>query len=338
MSDTYSIKIATKSSRYFVYFLIALLLVLFLGPWWMSRGDMRLTIEIATYLTLATMWNLLAGYAGMVSVGQQAFVGIGGYLLFACVIFFGWNPIYSIPLIGILVAIMAIPTATIAFRLEGSYFAIGTWVIAEIYMLASSQISALGGGSGISLPIKAIKAIADGRDAREAVIYFTAIALAIFAIAFTYALLRSRLGLALTAIRDNSLASASVGVNTQKVKYIVYISVACITGMAGALIFLSKLRISPTIAFSMLDWTAYIIFIVVIGGIGKIEGPIIGTIVYFVLRTFLADLGTIYLIILGVLAIVVMLKSPGGIWGIIQDKYNIELFPLHRKLVKREKQ
>jgi branched-chain amino acid transport system permease protein len=98
--------------------------------------------------------------------------------------------------------------------------------------------------------------------------------------------------------------------------------------MIGALIFLQKLRISPDAAFSVNDWTAFVIFIVVIGGIGTIEGPIIGTLVFFALRETLADLGTTYLIVLGVVAIVVMLKAPKGIWGVIRSRYDLQLFPL----------
>src|SRR5690606_18268622 len=101
----------------------------------------------------------------------------------------------------------------------------------------------------------------------------------------------------------------------------------------GALIFLQKLRISPDAAFSVNDWTAFVIFIVVIGGIGTLEGPIIGTIVFFLLRETLADLGTIYLLILGAVAIVVMLRAPQGLWGFVRQRFDIELFPLTLRVI-----
>ena len=97
--------------------------------------------------------------------------------------------------------------------------------------------------------------------------------------------------------------------------------------MVGALIFLQKLRISPNAGFDVNDWTAFVIFIVVIGGIGTIEGPVIGTIVYFLLRQYLADYGSIYLMILGALAIVIMLVAPQGIWGFIKTRTGVSLFP-----------
>ncbi len=108
---------------------------------------------------------------------------------------------------------------------------------------------------------------------------------------------------------------------------------ACGTGMVGALIYFQKARISPDAAFSVLDWTAYVIFIVVIGGIGTLEGPIIGAVVLYFLQDYLADFGTWYLITLGALAMVVMLVAPKGLWGYVAERYDLHLFPLRRQLV-----
>jgi len=147
-------------------------------------------------------------------------------------------------------------------------------------------------------------------------------------------LLRSRYGLALTAIRDNELAARSSGVDIARVKLAIYVLTAAGTAMVGALIFLQKLRISPGTAFSVNDWTAFVIFITVIGGIGRIEGPIIGTIIFFALRQTLADLGSIYLMMLGAVAIAVMLKAPKGIWGLVADRFGWQIFPLERRVVR----
>ena len=303
------------------------------APLWAGRADLRLMGEIFLYLALATSWNLLAGYAGLVSVGQQAFVGLGGYMLFALAIFAGLSPLAAIPVAGFIGAVVAIPVATLIFRLRGAYFAIGTWVVAEVFRLGFAQVSALGGGSGTSLPAQMVRSIAGGRELREWTTYWVALGMALAVIAVTYGLLRSRRGLALTAIRDNELASASLGVDILKAKFFVYVVTAALTTAVGALIFLQKLRISPDAAFSVNDWTAFVIFIVVIGGIGTIEGPIIGTIVFFALRETLADLGTTYLLILGVVAIVVMVKAPKGIWGFIRSGTGLELFPLTRRVI-----
>ena len=143
-----------------------------------------------------------------------------------------------------------------------------------------------------------------------------------------YLFLRSRRGLALTAIRDSEVAASGLGIDIWRTKLEVYVVTSAFTAVIGGLIFLQKLRISPDAAFSVNDWNAFVIFIVVIGGIGTLEGPIIGTLIFFALRETLADFGTIYLMVLGCVAIVVMLKAPKGVWGLIRDRFDLELFPL----------
>ncbi len=326
--SSYRVFRASKASYIAAAFGLIALIFLAAAPWWAGRADMRLLSEIFLYLALASLWNLMAGYAGLVSVGQQAYVGFGGYMLFAMTMFGGLSPLVAIPFAGLLGALISIPVAMLIFRLRGAYFAIGTWVIAEVFRLSFAQVSALGGGSGSSLPAKIVTSMADGREAREALSYWLALGIAVVVIAAIYRFLRSRNGLALTAIRDNELAAGSLGIDIWWMKFVVYVVSAALTAMVGALIFLQKIRISPDAAFSVNDWTAFVIFIVVIGGIGTIEGPIIGTLVFFLLRETLADLGTIYLIILGLVAIVVMLKAPQGIWGVLRSKFDLQLFPL----------
>jgi len=324
---------ATRSSRIGVTLIAATFVVLALAPFWGDRQMLRLLAEVFTFVALASLWNLLAGYAGLVSVGQQAFVGLGGYLLFALVILAGVHPIVAILIAGPIGALVAVPVAALIFRLRGAYFAIGTWVVAEVFRLLASQISLLGGGSGISLPAAVVVAMAPSRQAREFEIYWLALGLTVIVLAAIVALLRSRHGLALTAIRDNELAAQSNGIDVTRVKFVVYVLTGFGTAMIGALIFLMKLRISPDTAFSVNDWTAFVIFITVIGGIGRVEGPIIGTIVFFVLRQALADLGSLYLLMMGAVAIVVMLWAPKGLWGLIVERFGWQVLPLQRYLV-----
>jgi len=324
---TPSVSRTTQSSRIAAGVAIILILLLAAAPWWGSVATERLIGEFMVYLALASLWNLLAGYTGLVSVGQQAYVGFGAYILISLSLLAGWNPLYAVPVAGLSAALVAIPVGKLVFRLQGAYFAIGTWVIAEVFRLLFAQLAVLGGGSGISLPTASIKLIAENKFWREASIYWLALALGMGALALVYGLLRSRLGLALTAIRDNETASVSLGIRIERMKFAVYVFVAGMTAMVGSLIALQKIRISPDAAFSVNDWTAFVIFIVVIGGIGTIEGPIVGTLIYFLLREFLADLGSIYLMILGALAIVIMLLAPKGIWGYVRDRYHLSLFP-----------
>ena len=332
MSAAFHVEHASRSSRIGMAVFAVALIALAAAPAWGGRDDLRLLSEIYAYVALASLWNLLAGYAGLVSVGQQAYVGLGGYVLFASTILFGMPPLVAVPVAGVIAAVVALPVAGLMFRLRGHYFAIGTWVVAEVFRLLSSQVSALGGGSGISLPAGIVTSMASSRQMREFLIYWVALALVVVVLAAIVLLLRSRYGLALTAIRDNELAARSSGIDVTRTKLVVYVLTAFGTAMVGALIFLQKLRISPDTAFSVNDWTAFVIFITVIGGIGRVEGPIIGTIVFFLLRQTLDDLGSLYLLMLGAVAIAVMLFAPKGIWGLLVERFGWQLLPLERRL------
>lgn len=333
MSMAFQIERYTRLSRITSVVALVVLVILAAAPWMTGRANIRLLGEIYSFVALATLWNLLAGYTGLVSVGQQAYVGFGGYALFALCMFFGVHPLAAIAIAGGLGALIAIPIAPLLFRLQGAYFAIGTWVFAEVLRLGFAQVSTLGGGSGTSLPTSVITAMAGSRAWREILIYWTGLALAVGALALVVLLLRSRMGLALTALRDSQIASESLGIDGWLTRFGVYVAVAGCTSMIGAFVFLQKLRISPDAAFSINDWTAYVIFIAVIGGIGTVEGPIIGTILFFALRETLADLGTVYLMVLGAVAIAVMLKAPRGLWGIFVEKTGLSLVPIRRRVV-----
>ena len=323
---------ASRSSRVGLALGALLLVALVAAPLWGGRDDLELLSQIYAYVALASLWNLLAGYAGLVSVGQQAYVGLGAYLLFAFTILAGLSPLAAIPLAGIITGAVAVPVAGLVFRLRGHYFAIGTWIIAEVFRLTASQVAVLGGGSGTSLPASLVIAIAPTRQLRDFIEYWISLALVVAILALIVILLRSRYGLALKAIRDSELAATCNGVDVLRTKIFIYIVTASATAMVGAFIFLQRLRISPDAAFSVNDWTAFVIFITVIGGIGRIEGPIVGTIVFFALRQTLADLGTLYLMILGAVAIIVMLAARKGIWGVVVDKLGWEIFPLERRV------
>jgi branched-chain amino acid transport system permease protein len=338
----YIVETRTKASRIAGVIALILLAVLIAVPFFASRSVIQDLFFILTMLILAQFWNLLAGYGGLVSVGQHAFVGIGAYTLFGAGILWGMDPIAALLICGVVAAIIAVPTAFFAFRLAGAYFAIGTWVVAEVVRLLVAQWKTLGGGSGTSLPPEArdfwgVEAVANLLDirtaaARDVVTYWLALVLAVATIGGIYWLLRTKRGLALAAVRDNIEAAKAVGVDALRMKWLVFIVAAFGTGIAGGLIYLQKGRVSPDAAFSVTDWTAFVIFIVVIGGIGTVEGPIIGVIVFFLLQSLLADYGSTYLIVLGALGIVIMLFAPRGIWGLISARTGIQLFPIRRRL------
>jgi len=318
---------STRASRAALIVGLALLIVAATMPAWAESSWMREFVEIACYFVFALMWNLLAGYGGMVSIGQQAFFGLGGYLMLMLGNLAGVNPFVAIPIAALGTAVIALPVSWVAFRLQGGYFAIGTWVIAEVFRLSFANMSVVGGGSGTSLT--ALRGIE--RATRESLTFWIALAGVVLAIAGVYLFLRSKLGLALLAIRDSEVAAESQGVDVQRTKLAVYLCAAFGAAFAGALYFVGNLRISPDAAFSV-NWTAFAIFMVVIGGIGRIEGPIVGALVFWALNKFLSDYGTWYLLGLGLLAIVTTLFFRQGLWGWAQQRWGWSLFPTQRRL------
>jgi branched-chain amino acid transport system permease protein len=316
-----------RASRLGVAAVVLVVAGLVTVPWAGDAGVMRVIVEFISLLVLAQMWNLLAGYAGLVSIGQQAYVGIGGYALVVLADDLGVNPFLAVPLAGVVAAALALPIAALVFRFRGASFAVGTWAVAEVCRLLVANTGVLGRGTGRTL--KAVFGLS--RDTREIVTYGLAVAIGVGAVLAVYLCLRSRLGLGLMAIRDSEPASESLGVAVLRTKLAVYLIAAFGTGVTGALIYLNLLRISPDAGFSI-GWTAYTIFIVVVGGLGTLEGPIIGTAVFFLVREALADQGAWYMILLGALAVIGMMRYPQGLWGLVSERWDVHVFPVQRQI------
>jgi branched-chain amino acid transport system permease protein len=322
---------SNRSSRSAMWVAVVLVIAAATIPFWAPEGNrsawMREFVEIACYLVFALMWNLLAGYGGMVSIGQQAFFGFGGYAMLMLSNFAGINPFVAVPVAALCAGLIAVPVSFIAFRLQGGYFAIGTWVIAEVFRLSFANMSMVGGGSGTSLT--AFNGISKG--VREQTTFWMALAGMVAAVLLVYLFLRSKRGLALMAIRDNEVAAESQGIAVQRTKLAVYVVAGLGAGLAGAMYYLSNLRITPDAAFSV-NWTAFAIFMVVIGGIGRIEGPIVGALIFWVLNKFFSDYGSWYLMGLGLLALIVTIYFKHGLWGYTQQRWGWALFPTQRRL------
>lgn len=284
-------------------------------------------IELFYLITLATMWNLLAGYAGMLSVGQQAYIGLGAYALFV-VNDFGINPYLGTLIASVLVAIIAIPVSFIAFRLRGGYFAVATWVIAEVARLTVVQFDVLGAGRG-----RTLESFTEEPLLRRAYTFWLALAVVTLAILVTYALLRSRLGLHLQAVRDDSVAAGSLGVRVTRVKRLVFVLTAGGCAAAGAVICVEGLGVaSPNVIFGV-QYSAFMIFMVVIGGIGTIEGPVVGALIFYGLDRYFSQQGVWYLVALGAVAIAITLLAPRGLWGEFAHRTGFSVFPLAYRVV-----
>ena len=295
-------------------------IVALIAFWGMAQtlpiAHLRLATEFLIFVVLALNWNLLAGYAGLISVGQQAYVGIGAYAVYAGTALMGLPILISVALAAAVSGAFALVVFPILFRLRGPQFAIGTWALAEICLLAVANTEKLGAGSGIGLPIKIARAMGATRAEREMFIFLLVLTLAAVVLLGTVVLLRTRAGFGLKSVRDDEQAAESLGVRPVPLKLGIYVATAILTGAIGAAILLFKLRVTPGSAFSLIDWTAFVIFMVIIGGQGRIWGPVLGAILFFALRTIFADFGALYLILLGTAAIVVMVASPNGLVGL----------------------
>ena len=323
----YRVERWTPTSRAALAIGAGLLIALVSLPAWGTSGMMRLLIEFLTLLAMAQMWNLLAGYAGLVSIGQQAFVGVGAYTLYLATDRAGLSPVLAILIVAVAAALLAALTSLFAFRLRGGYFAIGTWVIAEVFRLIVTQIPALGAGSGVTIQ----SLVAMAAQERLVMTYWLAVAVGFGSIVLATVVVRSRLGLALRAVRDSEVSAASLGVGVTSTKRVIYIIASTGCAIAGAVYYMQILRIQPNAAFGI-DWTVAMIFVVVIGGLGAIEGPIIGAMVYFVLQEALSDYGSAYLVALGTVAIVIVLLASRGLWGLLVARRPLSVFAIERRL------
>ncbi|RLV51278.1 branched-chain amino acid ABC transporter permease [Nocardioides mangrovicus] len=277
---------------------------------------------------LAVTWNLLAGYGGMVSVGQQASIGLGAYAVAYLAQTVGLNGFLALPVAAVMAGVVAVPVSFLAFRLVGGYFAIGTWVVAEVFRLLTVQWDAVGAGSGTSITSLS----GYDRDVRLALTYWVALAAAAVVVVGSVLLVRSRFGLGLAAVRDDPVAAASTGVGVTTAKRVVFVLAAAGAGLAGGVLALGSLRVQPDSVYSV-QWTAFMVFMVVIGGVGTIEGPIVGAVVFFVLQQTLAHYGATYLIVLGVVAIAMVLLAPRGLWGLLAGSRGTTLFPVGYRAV-----
>ncbi len=261
---------------------------------------------------LAMMWNALAGYAGLVSVGQQAYIGFGAY----ATIFLtqrGIPPYLAIVLAAVGAAGLAAALSVLLLRWRGGQFAVGTWVVAELLGLLVILDLSMGGGTGVSL--RELNVFAP--EVRRAFTYWLTLGFAVLLVVLLFALLRHRAGVALQAIRDDEEAAASLGVSVKPLKFTLFVLAGFGCGAAGALTLANTLFIQPQSIFGV-HWSAYMIFMALVGGLGTFEGPIVGALVFFAVQYYFADFGAWYMIGLGLVAVAFALFMPRGVWGLSQ--------------------
>lgn len=284
--------------------------------------DRQLVMEMLLVFAMAQGWNLLCGYTGLLSFGHHAFVGLGAYTLFLTVNTLGASPYLSLGVSALVCVLVALVMALLLHRLRDAYFSIGIWVLADSLRLVFGQWEWAGSSRGVVLNASAIDPARFSDN-----VFWLALALALSTQIGIFALLRSRIGLALMAIRDNEHGAASVGIAVARNRLAAFVISAAICGVAGGLYYLSVLYVDPSGGFDI-DWQIKILFIVIVGGAGTLEGPVLGTLIYFGLRELFRDAGDLYLIFQGATAMIVMLLAPSGIWGSIQSHIRWRLFPI----------
>ena len=306
-----------------VAIIVGLALALLLaGPALMPDTMLDKLTVLFIYVLLAAMWNALAGYGGMISAGQQAFFGIGGYLAIR-LSEWGVEPYLALIVAALLAGISALPISAIVLRLRAGEFAIGMWVIAEVARLLVNLDPIIQGDTGRSLI--ALSSF-DAAERREITYWITLASMTIM-LGVIFVLLRSRLGSSIQAIRDNEEAAASVGVRVLFAKRIIFVIAGIGCALAGALWLATFTTFQPR-SFFGIQWSAYMIFMVLVGGIGRFEGPILGAIIFFLIETWFSAAGVWYLIVLGFTALVFSLFLPKGIWGYIEDRFHLLLLPV----------
>jgi len=322
----------TRVSISFTTALSGLIVLLAFAPLLFGENTLDNLIQLYFLVILAIMWNALAGYGGLVSVGQQAFIGIGAYAVVFLSVQHSLNPYLAMLLATLIGAGISIPLAAVMLWLRGGAFAIGMWVVAEIFAIFVSLDATLGGGTGTSAVLAFNLRYSPEQRLRYT--YWAALVAAAALLVILFVLLRSRLGASLQAIRDDEEAARSVGVRVLLGKGILFVLAGSGCAAAGAVILawqLSILPLGPDSVFGV-NWSAKMIFMVLVGGLGTFEGPIIGAIILFLLQTYVSDAGVWYFVTLGSIAIGVALLLPRGIWGTVQSRFGLQLLPVGYRL------
>jgi len=266
------------------------------------------------FLAAANMWNLLAGFSGLLALCPAAFIGLGGYSM-TILTWLGIPYYVGIVVGGAVAAVFAMVISVSVFRMRGVYFAIGTLVVPAILRLVFLRWKPVGGdleGGGAGYMVKGVRAIPP-----EAT-YWLALGIGLVSVILVLSILRSKFGLGLAAIRDNDVSAASSGINVFRLKLSSFIIAACVTGAAGAIFYMNQGYIEPNNAFDI-NWLMIVLLATVIGGKGLEWGPLAGTVIVVALRFQMARYVGISSLIQGLILVVIMLVAPQGIMGLARD-------------------
>ena len=283
----------------------AVILILAAAPGFTTQYGLLVLFEIAQLAALAQAWSLMAGYGGVVSLAVSAFVGVGSYATAKLAAAAGLGLFPSVLAGGLVAVAFALIVSVPMFRFRGLYFTIGSLVLAQALGIFMSNYNGLGGNQGITLT---------GTAPSASAIYLLSLAVAAGATLAVAWIIRSRLGLALTAIRDDEDVAERVGVGTFRTKLAAFAVAAFVMGLVGGIQAQRTGYVEPLGSFT-LNWTIETVNAAIIGGVGTVIGPLAGSVISVALSERLANYPEIHLTILGVLLIVIIRLAPSGLWG-----------------------
>ncbi len=266
------------------------------------------------YLAAANMWNLLAGFSGLLALCPAAFIGLGGYT----VTILSWLELpyyWGILAGGFTAALFAGLISVSVFRMKGVYFAIGTLVVPAILRLVFLRWRPVGGdlqGGGAGYIVKGVSNIP------SEVTYWLGLAIGLASIVIIGIILRTKIGFGLAAVRDNDISASSLGVDVFRLKLSSFLIAAFVTGISGAIFYTYQGYIEPNSAFDI-SWLMIVMLATVMGGIGLVWGPVVGTIIVVILQFQLARYPGYSLLIQGLILIAIMLVAPQGLLGLVRD-------------------
>ncbi|MBR4400255.1 MAG: branched-chain amino acid ABC transporter permease [Synergistes sp.] len=312
----------TKKDKLWYGFIICAVILPFI-PGVIGGGSFfgHVATMILLYAAMAQSWNIISGYGGQVSFGHSVFFGIGAYAAGLAVVTYETLPWYGVPLGMLTAAVVSILISYPCFRLKGHYFAIATFAIVEIFNRLFMIWDAVGGALGLDYPI-----LDDGwknfswSDTKTG--YYIG-ALAIFIVVFGIVrwIEKNRMGYYLLAVREGQETAESLGVNSTIVKLGAMALSAALAALCGAFFAQYNYRVDPPMVMS-LDMSMKFVLITILGGIGTFWGPFLGALVLIPLqeytRAYLTHLGAgVDLIIFGIIIIIVMIKEPRGMMGLL---------------------
>ena len=295
----------------------ALGLLALAAPLALERGTLNDIWSLAFAVILASAWNLLGGFAGQVSLGYSAFLGIGAYAT-VLLSLRGMNPFLTLPLGAGLAALFSVLIGLPAFRLRGPYFTIATIGVGEVVRVCASSVSFTGGSSGLRMPPDSFDFTLN---------YLSMVALAIAVVAIAALVKNSAFGQALAAIRQDIDAAEAVGIDSTRFKLGAHALSAALVGVAGGLYAINFQYIAPGSVFDF-RLSLSIVLMPIVGGVGTIAGPVLGALVFSTLQVKILSIPALrdsYLFLYGTLLIVVMLFEPKGILGLLRKVFHRRL-------------